>query len=38
MTTFSEDCSSDQEKAQQNYENETNHRNTMKIFKLFFDD
>jgi succinate dehydrogenase hydrophobic anchor subunit len=35
MTIFSKDCSSNQEKTQQNYEEETNHRNAMKIFKFF---
>jgi hypothetical protein len=38
MTIFSKDCSSNQEKAQQNHEDETNHRDAMKIFKRFFDD
>jgi hypothetical protein len=38
MTIFSEDCSSDQEKTQQDHEDETNHRDAMKIFKRFSDD
>jgi hypothetical protein len=38
MTILSEDCSSDQEKTQQDYENETDHQNAIKIFKFFFDD
>jgi hypothetical protein len=38
MTTLSEDCSSDQEKAQQDHEDETNHRDAMKIFKRLSDD
>jgi hypothetical protein len=38
MTTLSEDCSSNQEKAQQDYEDETNHQNAMKILEFLFDE
>jgi hypothetical protein len=38
VTILSEDCSSNPKKKQQDHEHKTNHRDTMKIFKRFFDD
>jgi hypothetical protein len=38
VTTLSEDCSSNQEKTQQDHENKTNHQDAMKILKRLFDD
>jgi hypothetical protein len=38
VTIFSEDCSSNQKKAQQDYEDETNHQNAMKILEFFLDE
>jgi hypothetical protein len=38
MTSFSEDCSSNQKRAQQDYKEKTSHRNAMNILKLLFND
>jgi hypothetical protein len=38
VTTLSKDFSSNQEKAQQDHDDETNHRNAMKTLKRLSDD
>jgi hypothetical protein len=38
VTILSKDCSSNKKKTHQDYEDETNHRNAMKILELLFDE